>query len=1091
MNLVVNGIPYTLEPAPGEMLADVLRNRLGLTGTKIGCNEAECGACTVLVDGVPVLSCSYPAPRAEGKHVLTIEGLAANGSLHPLQQAFIEHGAVQCGFCIPGQIMTAYALLQTDPQPTEEVIRHALKDTLCRCAGYPTIVRAIQAAAQSLRTGEPISPPPLPPALESPYGTVGHAQPRPDAAAKVSGAAIFTDDLKFDGMLHALALRAGVPHAILRRIDVKKARQLPGVAAVLTAADIPGEHNHGLVTFDWPAMIGLDERVRYVGDTLAIVAAETRQIAAEALGLIEVMLEKQLVISDPVQARRSEAPALHPHGNMLKHIKVRKGNVAQGFAEAEVTLEHTFHTVTTDHAFMEPECSIARPLPDGRMEIYVGSQIPYSDRSQVARALGWPDERVRIVGQLMGGGFGGKEDITGQIHAALLANATGRPVKLLFDRHESLLVHPKRHATQIRVKMGAKRSGRLTAVETELYGDTGAYASLGEKVLTRATTHSSGPYEVPHAKADCYAMYTNNPPAGAFRGFGVTQSAFAVESMMDMLAEELGLDPVELRRLNALRLGSVTNTGQTLTESVGLLECIDRVDAEIRRLTEGDPFRPRPVEGAAHKLRAWGFAAAYKNTGLGGGAPDKAGAEVELYPDGSLEVRTSSAELGQGLVTVLQMTVAEEFNLSPEKVRVLLMDTDLTPDGGPTTASRQTFVTGNAARHAARALRQAVASTLAERYDTPPERVRFIEGLAQVREQKIPLGEVVAMMRLEGREPRVLYEYWAPATQPLGQGGDMHFAYSFGAQAAEVEVDTHTGEVRVLRLVAANDVGRAINPLGLQGQVEGGAMMGLGNALTEHFIVEDGRVVSDRLSRYRIPSITMTPEITSIVVEHPVASGPYGAKGVGELVSIPTTPAITNAIYHAVGVRFDRLPVDQEVIARAWVGRDGAHGGGAVDSPYLNDLPFGLPGRVYRSPMPFGAFDPHQEVLWLYQKAGVQTVVMLVSDEEARSRTGRDLKTEYRQRGFEVIYVPMPDFSVPQMDALRQGIAQALAQAQAGRTVAVHCNAGLGRTGLFLACMARQVLGFSGPEAVAWVRQFVEHAVEMPEQEKMVQEYIC
>jgi len=617
-----------------------------------------------------------------------------------------------------------------------------------------------------------------------------------------------------------------------------------------------------------------------------------------------------------VSARRPDAPKLHPSGNLLKHIKVRKGDVEAGFRNAELVLDHTFHTAITEHAFLEPECSIARPLPDGRMEIYVGSQIPYSDRHQVARALNWPEERVRIVGQLMGGGFGGKEDIAGQIHAALLAYATGRAVKLLFDRHESLLVHPKRHATQIRVKIGARRDGRLTAVETELYGDTGAYASLGEKVLTRATTHSSGPYEVPRARADCYAMYTNNPPAGAFRGFGVTQSAFAIESMMDMLAEKLGMNPVELRRLNALRVGSQTNTGQVLRESVGLLDCLQRVEAEMNRLSGGNPFEARPMEGAPHLVRAWGLAAGYKNTGLGGGSPDKAGAEVELFSDGTLEVRTSSAELGQGLVTVLQMIVAEEFNQSPARVRVLVMDTDLTPDGGPTTASRQTYVTGNAARLAAQTLRQAAASTLAEKFDQPPEKIRFIEGLAQVNGQAVPLGEVVAAMRAEGREPRALYEYWAPETRPLGQGGDMHFAFSFGAQAVEVEVNRLTGEVKVLRVIAASDAGRVINPLGFQGQVEGGILMGIGNALTEHFIVEQGQVFTDRLARYRMPSIVQTPEILSIVVEHPTADGPYGAKGVGELVSIPTTPAITNAIYHAVGVRIDRLPVDQEFIVQ-------------------------------------------------------------------------------------------------------------------------------------------------------------------------------
>jgi CO/xanthine dehydrogenase Mo-binding subunit len=432
--------------------------------------------------------------------------------------------------------------------------------------------------------------------------------------------------------------------------------------------------------------------------------------------------------------------------------------------------------------------------------------------------------------------------------------------------------------------------------------------------MTRATTHSSGPYDVPNVQADCYAMYTNNPPAGAFRGFGVTQSAFAVESMMDILAETLKIDPVDLRRRNALKVGSVTNTGQLLTESVGLMECIDRVDAEMRQITGDDPFKPCPVAGSPHLIRAWGFAVGYKNTGLGGGAPDKASAEVELFSNGTLEVRTSSAELGQGLVTVLQMIVAEEFNISPDHVHVLVMDTELTPDGGPTTASRQTYVTGNAARHAAIILCNAVASTLAEKYDLPPEKIRFVEGLAQVNGQMVPLSDIVSLMKAEGREPRAIYEYWAPATKPLGQGGDMHFAFSFAAQAAQVQVNTLTGEVEVLRVIAASDVGKAINPLGLIGQVEGGVVMGLGNALTEHFVVENGYVITDRLARYRMPSIIQAPEIIPIIVEHPTKEGPYGAKGVGEIVSIPTTPAITNAIYNAVGVRVYHLPVDQEYI---------------------------------------------------------------------------------------------------------------------------------------------------------------------------------
>ena len=917
LEFTVNGKPVSVEVAPGEMLATVLREKLGLTGTKIGCNEAECGACTVLLDGKPVLSCTFPAMRAKGHEVLTIEGLAkvedGKKKLHPLQKAFVEYGAVQCGFCSPGQIMTAYALLLENPRPTSEDIRRELKDTLCRCAGYPSIERAILAAGKSMETGEDIEPPKIP--LSKHYGkSVGRLHPRPEAVEKVTGEALFTDDIKFDGMLYARVKRAGIPHGILTKLNIDKARDLPGVHAVLTAEDVPGENAHGLVIHDWPVLVGKGEKVRYVGDAVAIVAADTPDIADQALGLIDLEFDELPVISDPVQALKPEAIKIHENGNLLKHIKVRKGDIEAGFASSDIVLEHTFHTATTDHAFLEPECSIARPLPDGRMEVYVGSQIPYEDREQIAHALGWNEERVRVRGMLIGGGFGGKEDIAGQIHAALLANHTGKPVKLLYDRHESLIAHPKRHATQIRVRVGALKDGTLVAVQTELYGDTGAYASLGEYVMTRATTHSAGPYVIPNVKADCYAMYTNNPPSGAYRGFGVTQSAFAIETMMDMLSEKLGIDAVELRRKNALRVGSETNTGQVLKDSVGLLECIDKTEKEMYRLSDGNPFQPKSKPGEEHKKRAWGFATAYKNTGLGGGAPDHAGAIVELFPDGTFEVRTSSADLGQGLVTVLQLIVSEELQLPIDQVRVLLSDTDLTPDGGPTTASRQTFVSGNAGRLAAKMMKQAITSTISEKYDVPPTEIRFEDGIVKFGQSEISMRDVYAAMKAEGRDPKVLYDYWAPETKPLGEGGDMHFGFSFAAQAAEVEVNILTGEVAVLRIIAATDVGAALNPLGLQGQVEGGVVMGIGNAITEKFIVENGKVVTDRMARYRIPSIAQTPEIISIVVEDPIAEGPYGAKGVGEIISIPTTPAITNAIYNAVGVRVDSLPVDQEFI---------------------------------------------------------------------------------------------------------------------------------------------------------------------------------
>jgi len=403
INFSVNGKQYSFEAIPGETLSALLRERLRFTGTKIGCEEAECGACTVLVDGEPIMSCVYPAERADGKTVVTIEGLAERVheemKLHPLQEAFVTHGAVQCGFCIPGQIMTAHALLKRNPNPDSADIRFALKDTLCRCAGYPSIENAILAAAQALRTGEPVQKPTHIPNSIHDHKTVGHSHLRPEAVEKVIGTAVYTDDLVFDGMLYAKVRRAMIPHGFLKKLDVSKAKALKGVVAVLTAEDVPGEKNHGLVIYDWPVMVGLGERVRYVGDALAIVAAETQEIAEQAVALIETEFDLQPVITNPVQARQEGVPQLHEKGNLLKHIKVRKGDMEKGFGESDVILEHVFHTPTTDHAFLEPECSIAVPLSDGRMEIYVGSQIPYQDRTQVARVMGWPEERVRVVGQ--------------------------------------------------------------------------------------------------------------------------------------------------------------------------------------------------------------------------------------------------------------------------------------------------------------------------------------------------------------------------------------------------------------------------------------------------------------------------------------------------------------------------------------------------------------------------------------------------------------------------------------------------------------------------------------------------------------------
>ena len=885
--MTLNGSPVELDVHESRYLSEVIRCELGLKGTKIGCNEAECGICTVLVNGTPVSSCVFPAFKAQGAVVETIESLSADGSLHPLQQAFLEQGAVQCGICTPGMIMTAKALIDDKGASlTEDDIKTALKDTYCRCTGYRSIVRAIlQAAGGAVRDDS------SPATTGSP---VGRPMPNPNARAKIVGSARFTDDYDFPGMLYARTKRAGVPHARILSIDAAAARKLPGVHAVLTHVDVPGHNRHGLVIDDWPVLC--DDKVRYAGDAVAIVAADSEEIAAAAIDLVNVEYEELPVVGDALQAAESGAPLVHDgrsDGNLLKHIRVDKGDIDAGFADADVIVDRTYRTQATEHLFLEPECSIGIPAGyepsefggdldedavrgetarHDKTTIYVGSQIPYQDRNQAAAALGAEPDAVRVVATLTGGGFGGKEDITGQIHVALLAEKTGRPVKMLYSRQESLLVHPKRHPTVIRIRTGARNDGTLTAVQATLYGDAGAYASLSEKVLTRATTHAAGPYDVPHVKVDCFAMYTNNAPSGAFRGFGVTQSCFAVESNMDILAGKLGVDAIELRHMNALDVGRATSTGQVLRESAGLRECIEKVASDMH--AEG--FRWNWEEGDSRF--AWGMAVAYKNTGLGGGAPDKASAEIEVWrgDETRAEVRISSAEMGQGLPGVLAACAAEELDVPVQNIRVLLGDTDFCPDGGPTTASRQSFVSGNAVRLATR---QAAAD--------------------------------------DAEHVLVRYDYEAPQTRPLGEGGDMHFAFSFCAQAALVEVDMTSGEVHVRKVIAAHDVGRALNPLTLEGQIEGGIVMALGYTLTEHYIQEDGKPWTRLMARYKMPGIVHAPEIASHIVEHAVSAGPYGAKGVGELPSIPTSAAITNAICRATGVRVRSLPVDQDELLRA------------------------------------------------------------------------------------------------------------------------------------------------------------------------------
>jgi CO/xanthine dehydrogenase Mo-binding subunit len=685
-----------------------------------------------------------------------------------------------------------------------------------------------------------------------------------------------------------------------------------------------------MVQKDWPALAY--DKVRYVGDALAIVAAETDAQAEAALAAIEVAYEPLPVVTGPEEGLAPGAARVHAGGNILMHIQFGKGDIDAGFAESDLVVETTYRTPFSEHAFLEPEASLAEPDPEtGGVVVYVGSQVPFEDREQIAACLALEDEQVRVVHMPTGGAFGGKEDISCQIHAALLAMATGRPVMMVLGRSESIRVHPKRHATIITIKTGAAKDGRILAQKVRILGDTGAYASLGVPVMTRAATHSIGPYAVPNVAVECYAVYTNNPPAGAYRGFGVTQVHFAAESQMDLVAAKLGISPFQIRRINALDVGSSTSTGQVLKESVGLRECLERVEAGVREAERAEAVSPTKL--APNLRRAWGIAAAYKNVGLGNGLLDSSEAIVEALPGGRVLVRAGAAEVGQGHDEVLRQITAEVFGIEAQDVDVLLGDTAHTPDSGATTASRHTFVTGNAAKSAAAIVRSLLSRVAAKALGCEEKALVFANrrvesgGADGAELRGMSFEEAVRLAVAAGLEPKASFLYTPPRTVALGGIGDSHFSFGFGAQAALVEVNIDTGEARVLDLIAAHDVGRAINPMAVEGQIEGGVMMGIGYALTERFIVEGGYVKTDTLSKCGVPTIMNVPRISSIIVEHPTSEGPFGAKGVGEITSIPTAPAIANAIYNAIGLRFFSLPMDRDKIKAALDAR-AAQGGG-------------------------------------------------------------------------------------------------------------------------------------------------------------------
>jgi xanthine dehydrogenase molybdenum-binding subunit len=807
----------------------------------------------VLVDGRAVVSCAQKAEHARGRHVVTQEGLPA-AERDRWADGFVVAGASQCGFCSPGIVMKAEGLLTKNPSPSRDEIAKALAGNLCRCTGYVKILDAVELVAAS-RAGAP-----MPEADRS--GRVGSRTARYEGRELALGDKPYINDLTAPGMLHAALRFADHPRERVRRIDPAPAMGHEGVVAVLLAGDVPGERVQGLLTRDWPQIVAEGETTRYVGDVLAIVVAESRRAAREAAALVDVEVEVLEPVTDPFAALEPGAPALHESGNVLSRSVVRRGDVDAALEASAHVLTETFRTQFIEHAFLEPESAFAVPEEDGSIHVSSQGQGVWEDRRQIASFLGWPEQRVRVTQVSNGGAFGAKEDLNVQCHAALAAVATGRPVLLTLSRAESLRFHPKRHPLTMTYTVGCDADGRLTAARAAIVGDTGAYASVGDKVLERAAGHACGPYRFDAVDVEATAVYTNNPPCGAMRGFGVNQVAFAIDGMLDRLAERVGIDPWEIRWRNALEVGDRFGTGQVLGEGVGIKACLEAVR---------DAYR-----GA----RFAGIGCGVKNTGIGNGLMEFGRAILRPEADGTVTLFHSWTEMGQGVNTVLLQVACEELGLTADRVRVVV-DTMRELDTGQTTASRSTVLGGRAIQEAAKKLR---AELNGSRLEELAGREFF--------------GEVVVD--------------WTHKPGTDVEDPVTHFAYGWAVQVVILD-----DEGRVEKVIAAHDVGRAMNPTLLEGQIEGAVHMGLGFGLTEEYAVEGGVPTTMTLKSLGIVPAPRMPDVETILVEVPQPEGPFGAKGVGEIGLVPTAAACAGAVRAFDGRWRTRLPMRDSAAAAA------------------------------------------------------------------------------------------------------------------------------------------------------------------------------
>ncbi len=755
-----------------------------------------------------------------------------------------------------------------------------------------------------------------------PLAVAGHSINRLDDMLKVTGKLKYAGDYDHQGFLHGKILRSPHPHALIRSINTDKARQLEGVVAVLTAADVPGRNLFGAAMPDQPVICG--DKVRFIGDGVALVAAETEKIANQALRLIEVEYEALPAVFDPREAIREDAPKIHANGNLLSLNKVRKGDVEAGFAQADVIMERTYQVPMQDHAYIEPDVIMAIPQPNGGMLVEGPMQAPFLTRKNLAPVLGIPMNKVRVRQIHMGGGFGGKEDspIDLGCRAAVLAQHTGRPVKMSLEREELMIQTSKRHPMIMEIKIGAKKDGTLVAFKGILWDEQGAYASLGPKVPPAGGCHvhammmMPGPYEIPNCYVDAYLCYTNHPYGGAMRGFGAPQVHVAHEQLMDELAAELGMDPVDIRRKNGFKLGSATATGQVLDQSVGLM---DTLEACAEAFDWGGRVKQAGyIDKHKTKRRGVGVGMGWYRTSIGTGF-DACGANVHVNEDGSVLLYSGITEMGQGAFTVLPQICAEELGVKLEDVRLVQPDTDLVPESGPTVGSRSTTLMGNAIIMAARQVKESLLEMASELLLVPTSRIEFVDGKVYDRdnpERKLSFREVTSKCWFTGKR-MIGQGWWAPpmaSMNPETGQGSPYFVYSYSTHMVQVVVDVETGEVELEDYVAVFDVGKAINPKAVEGQIEGGVAMGIGYALMEAVALSGGMIRNLSLQDYLIPTMLDVPDMKPIILPGYNELGPYGAKGVGEMCNIPAAPAILNAIANACGGRVRSLPADPEAV---------------------------------------------------------------------------------------------------------------------------------------------------------------------------------